>query len=232
MTRWFLKRVKNSIKSNMGIVILIVFVVLYQGFKYCKERIYLHTSDTIVCINYHSLQYLFRPPYKYYAVGTKSAYKIRKKTIIEYFGEEVTQQKIQDSDNTDSWGVELYYSGGEDYNFYDSDTLRTSYGNQYKIVYDDYVWGVEDITTIEKQQKIVQITEELCNGKMPEESSGGERVIMQYQLIHENDIWYAITGNSATGKILMRVSDEGKLIKIMKITEGYINGDSFYVYGH
>lgn len=232
MIRWFLKKIKNSIKSNMGIVLLIVLVVLYQGFRYCKEKIYLHNSDTIVCVDFRSLEHLLRRPNNYYAVGTKSSYKIREKTIIEYFGEEVTQQKIQKSENTDSWGVELYYSGGRDYNFYDSDTLRTSYGNQYKIVYDYYGREEDNTTTVEKQQKIVQITEELCEGMITEETYGEERVIMQYELVHENDIWYAITGNPATGKTLMRVSDEGKLIKIMNISEGYINSDSFYVYGH
>lgn len=231
MIRWFLKKLKNSIKSNMGIVILIVFIVLYQGFKYCKEKIYLHNSDTIVCVDFRGFEYLLHVPHEYYAVGTRYSYKIRKEKIIEYFGKEVTQQKIEGNSDNDDWRVTLYYSGGEDYSSYDSNTLRASYGNQYKIVYDNNGWGDENTTTVEMQQKIVQITEELCKGKIPKESSGGEQVIIQYQLIHINDIWYVITGNSDTGQTLMRVSDKGKLIKIMKISEGSIDGDSFYVYG-
>ena len=211
---------------------LLAFFLLLHGYKHCKQKIYLYHSDTIACVSFAELKYLFHQPYEYYAVGSKSSCKIPEKMIMKYFGEEVTRKKIQNTNYYDNWNVLLYYSGGREYDFQEVNTLETSYGNQYKIVCEYYGAKKNHQITFGEQQKMLEITETLYKGKRTEEFPGEEREIMRYELIHEDDIWYIITGSTPAGKTLMRVTNEGKLVKVLEISEGFIDAWSLYFYEH
>ena len=235
MIYWCFNRIKNFIKSNRVVFILVILLAsatLYQGYKYCKDKIYLYNSDTIVCVDFNAIRYLFHKPYEYYAVNDKSACRIPEKMIIDYFGEEVTQQKIQNTSRYNFWGIYLYYSGGRNYNFQDNNTLKTSLGDQYKIVYNYYGFEKNKSITSEEQHKIIEITEELCREKIGKEPLGEELNILEYSLIHDNNTWYIITKSTPTEKTLIRINDKGRLIKVLEISEGFFYGGSLYFYEH
>lgn len=221
-------RLKRYTIKKTAFILLLIVVVL-QSYIYCKTYIFLYNSDVILRVSFHELKYMFHAEYEYYIIGQNASCRISESMAKRYFGEKIEERSMYNDQDTVCWSVSLDYSEGRNYDFNkDESYLRTSFGDQYRICYRN--WGGQEINPSEREIEVMrQVTESLFNGNTDNWIANYEDgcILISFLLIRHGEK-YLVKTQDHDKKLLLRVTENGAIKKVLELSEGNLDYINFY----